>query len=189
MNDRENIPTNPAPEKGIAVAALLLAAGRSQRMGLCKQLLQLADRPAIAHCLDTLVAAGFGEIVVVVSPTGDEVAGAVSRYPVVVAVNETDFCDMADSVRTGLSHLASGATGILVALADHPLVRPVTVRALVGFTEKSPTPSYPVHDGAKGHPTLFPATILQDLREVETCGTSSHGTGTRFVWCRWPTRG
>lgn len=169
MNDRENIRTNPAPEKGIAVAALLLAAGRSQRMGLCKQLLQLADRPAIAHCLDTLVTAGLGEIVVVVSPTGDEVAGAVSRYPVVVAVNETDSCDMADSVRTGLSHLASGATGILVALADHPLVRPATVAALAGLHGEEPDAILiPVHDGAKGHPTLFPATILQDLSEVET---------------------
>jgi CTP:molybdopterin cytidylyltransferase MocA len=138
-------------------------------MGLCKQLLQLADRPAVVHCLDTLLAAGCKEIVTVVSPNGEEVAATVSRYPVVVAVNETDSCDMADSVRTGLSRLTSGPTGILVALADHPLVRPDTVRALADLHEEEPDAILiPVHDGAKGHPTLFPATLLHEIGGVAT---------------------
>lgn len=156
-------------KKSVTVAAILLAAGKSQRMGLCKQLLQLADRPAVAHCLDTHLAAGIGEIVAVVSPGAEEVAAAVSRYPVVVAVNESDSCDMADSVRTGSAHLASNPTGILVALADHPLVRPATVRSLVELHGQEPGAILiPVHDGAKGHPTLFPAPILRDICIVPT---------------------
>jgi CTP:molybdopterin cytidylyltransferase MocA len=164
-----NITTDPAPAPAENVAAILLAAGKSQRMGLCKQLLQLADHPAVAHCLDTLMAAGVKEIVTVVSPSGEEVAAAVSRYPVVVAVNETDSCDMADSVRTGLSRLTSGPTGILVALADHPLVRPATVRALVDLHRgEQDAILIPVHDGAKGHPTLFPAPLLRDIGGTTT---------------------
>lgn len=151
------------------VAAILLAAGKSQRMGLCKQLLQLADRPAVAHCLDTLTAVGLKEIVAVVSPSGDEVAAALSHYPVVVVANESDSCDMADSVRTGLARLTSGSTGVLVALADHPLVRPDTVQALVNRHGEEPDAILiPVHDGAKGHPTLFPAAILQEIGQVAT---------------------
>ena len=165
-----NNTTVPArEEKAAAVAAILLAAGKSQRMGVCKQLLQLADRPAVAHCLDTLLAANIKEIVAVVSPDAEDVAAAVSRYPVVVAVNETGSCDMADSVRTGLAHLSPNATGILVALADHPLVRPATVKALADLHGQEPDAILiPVHDGAKGHPTLFPVSLLQDLRQVAT---------------------
>lgn len=155
--------------KTATVAAILLAAGKSQRMGLCKQLLQLADRPAVAHCLDTLLAAGIEEIVAVVSPTGDDVGAAVSRYPVVVAVNDSDSCDMADSARTGLSRLTASPTGILVALADHPLVRPATVRSLVELHGQEPDAILiPVHDGTKGHPTLFPAPILREIGDAAT---------------------
>lgn len=156
-------------KKSVTVAAILLAAGKSQRMGLCKQLLQLADRPAVAHCLDTLLTAGIEEVIAVVSPDAQEVAAAVSRYPVVVAVNGSDSCDMADSARTGLARLTSGPTGILVALADHPLVSPATVRSLVELHGQEPGAILiPVHDGAKGHPTLFPAPILREIDEAAT---------------------
>jgi CTP:molybdopterin cytidylyltransferase MocA len=76
---------------------------------------------------------------------------------------------MADSVRTGLGHLSQGATGILVALADHPLVSQETVRALAERHRQEPDAIViPVHDGAKGHPTLFPRACLEDIRELPT---------------------
>jgi len=59
------------------VSAILLAAGRSRRMGSCKQLLPLGDSTVIARCLDALVAGGAGEIVVVVSEDGHDVAEAI----------------------------------------------------------------------------------------------------------------
>ena len=146
------------------VSALLLAAGSSRRMGVCKQLLQLADRPAVAHCIDTLVAAGIGEVVVVVGSRGDAVAAAVAGYPVTVAVNVGEECEMADSVRTGLAHLTAEASAVLVALADHPLVRPDTVRSLAELHREEPDAIIiPVHDGAKGHPTLFPRAVIAEI--------------------------
>ncbi|AJE04114.1 nucleotidyltransferase family protein [Geobacter pickeringii] len=151
------------------VAALLLAAGNSRRMGVCKQLLRLADRPAIVHCVDTLVAAGIGEIVVVVGSRGDAVAAAVAGYPLTVAVNAGEECEMADSVRTGLARLAAGATAVMVALADHPLVRPDTIRALVERHREEPDAIIiPVHDGVKGHPTLFPRAVIAGIAALPT---------------------
>lgn len=138
-------------------------------MGVCKQLLRLADRPAILHCIDTLVAAGIGEIVVVVGSRGDAVAAAVAGYPVTVAVNAGEECEMADSVRTGLARLVAGSAAVLVALADHPLVSPDTVRALVERHREEPNAIIiPVHDGAKGHPTLFPRTAIAEIATLPT---------------------
>ena len=58
------------------VAAILLAAGRSSRMGRSKQLLPLGDSTVIGRCIDTLKAGGVELIVTVVSPEGAAVAGA-----------------------------------------------------------------------------------------------------------------
>ncbi|WP_298434999.1 nucleotidyltransferase family protein, partial [Geobacter sp.] len=104
------------------------------------------------------------EVVVVVGSRGDAVAAAVAGYPVTVAVNVGEECEMADSVRTGLAHLSGGASAVLVALADHPLVRPDTVRSLVELHREEPDAIIiPVHDGAKGHPTLFPRAVIAEI--------------------------
>ena len=55
------------------VAAIVVAAGLSRRMGSCKQLLELGGRTALARCLETLLAGGIREIVVVVAATKEEI--------------------------------------------------------------------------------------------------------------------
>src|SRR6516165_8246034 len=108
------------------VSALLLAAGSSRRMGTCKQLLPVGDRTAVARCLETIVAAGLEDIIVVVGAGSEEVVELVRPFPVTVVRNRSPDSDMAQSVRTGLAAVADSATGVCVALADHPLVRPET---------------------------------------------------------------
>lgn len=83
------------------VAAILLAAGQSRRMGTCKQLLPLEGRTVIARSLETLLAGGVGELIVVIGPDGDEVARAARDYPVTIVRTSDPRGDMATSVRTG----------------------------------------------------------------------------------------
>ena len=56
-----------------SVTAILLAAGKSLRMGSCKQLLPLGESTVIGRCIGALVTGGAGEIVVVVSEEGNGV--------------------------------------------------------------------------------------------------------------------
>jgi molybdenum cofactor cytidylyltransferase len=146
-----------------SVSALLLAAGSSSRMGQTKQLLQLGEKPVVRHCADALVAARIPEIVVVISAADHEVRQALSGLPVTFVVNVSPGSDMAESVRTGLTAVGS-PSGILVCLSDHPLVRPETIEALatehLNIPDKIIIPSY---NGRRGHPSLFPKRILQDL--------------------------
>lgn len=76
-------------------------------MGSCKQLLPLDGKPVIAHCLETLLAAGIEELIVVVGPHGDEVARAARGYPVQIVLNADPEAEMASSVRTGRQALSS----------------------------------------------------------------------------------
>jgi molybdenum cofactor cytidylyltransferase len=148
------------------VAAILLAAGRSRRMGSCKQLLPLGDSTVIKRCIGALVTGGAGEVVVVVSEKGSGVAEAVRAYPVRVVVNPEPEGDMASSVRAGRDALTAEVSGVIVSLCDYPLVAAGTITSLI--TEHGVSPGriiIPCYQERRGHPLLFPRTILNELAD------------------------
>ena len=151
------------------VSAVLLAAGRSERMGAPKPLLALQGRPAVVRCLESLRDSGIAEIVLVVNPEGGDIVTAAKDIHVRVAVNERPGSDMAASVRAGLAVVGRDATGVLVCLCDHPLVRPETIEAILSLHARHPDAIIiPSYRGRKGHPTLFPRFVQEDLGKVAT---------------------
>lgn len=146
-------------------AAILLAAGNSRRMGSSKQLLDFGGKTVLARCLETLLAGGVREIVVVVGIAGDAVVIEAGRFPVQVVVNCDPGGDMASSLRVGRDALSKAVRGIIVALCDYPLVRPETVSLLLGKHASFPDKIIiPVTGGRRGHPLLLPRLILNELR-------------------------
>lgn len=147
-----------------SVAAILLAAGKSRRMGSCKQLLPLGESTVIGRCLDALVTGGAGEIAVVVSEGGNGVAAAVRDYPVRIVVNPECEGDMASSVRAGRDALTAEVSGVVVSLCDYPLVSAGTInRLIVGHGESPGSIIIPCYRERRGHPLLFPLGILNEL--------------------------
>jgi molybdenum cofactor cytidylyltransferase len=147
-----------------SVAAILLAAGASRRMGTCKQLLQLEGKTVLARCLETLLHGGIEEIVVVVAPTGDEVPRAAASYPVRVVRNAEPDGDMAASICTGRDALSPAVSGVVIALCDYPLVRAGTITRLAEAHRQAPgNIIVPCHDGHRGHPPLLPRRLLDAL--------------------------
>jgi molybdenum cofactor cytidylyltransferase len=154
---------------GTEVSAILLAAGLSQRMGAPKPLLPIQGRPAVVRCLESLRNSGIAEIVLVVNPEGGDIVDAAKDIPARVAVNELPGSDMAASVRAGLELVNRFAAGVLVCLCDHPLIRPETLESMILAHSRMPgTIIIPVYHGRKGHPTLFPRFVLEDLAKVAT---------------------
>ncbi|MGE5843348.1 MAG: nucleotidyltransferase family protein [Syntrophaceae bacterium] len=151
------------------VSAILLAAGRSQRMGAPKPLLPIRGRPAVVRCLECLRDSQVPDIVVVVNPEGGAIAEAAGEFPVRVAVNELPGSDMAESVKAGLSLVDRDATGVLVCLCDHPLVSPETIAAMASAHSRMPGAIViPAWRGRRGHPTLFPRLLLEGLETFAT---------------------
>ncbi|MDD2736827.1 MAG: nucleotidyltransferase family protein [Desulfuromonadaceae bacterium] len=151
------------------VAALLLAAGKSSRMGSCKPLLPLGDVTVMERCLNTLHRGGVNEIIVVVSLHGEDVDRAARDHSVQIVVNTDESGDMASSIRVGRDNTTSETSGIIVALCDYPLVLPGTVKTLIDEHAKHPECIItPTCKGRRGHPLLLPRLILEELTEGKT---------------------
>jgi molybdenum cofactor cytidylyltransferase len=134
-------------------------------MGRLKQLLPLGDRAVLRHTIDALCQAGVHEIVVVRGPDPGRYAAALANSGARLVQNETPGSEMADSVRLGLGQVDRAAfSGILVCLADHPLVLAETCMTMLRLHRLSPGKIIiPAFRGRRGHPCLFPASIISDI--------------------------
>jgi molybdenum cofactor cytidylyltransferase len=146
------------------VLGVVLAAGRSRRMGRSKPLLQVGERSFLRAAVETLMAGGCRDVVVVVASSDVETeacsAGARVRW------NDAQDAEQVDSLRLGLAAAPADATAALVHPVDHPLVRPATVRALIDAHSAHPGAIVrPSHSGQPGHPTLFPRAVWPALQD------------------------
>ncbi len=159
-------------------------------MGSLKPLLQLADKPVIRWSVDALLTAGVDDIVVVLGPNGAEIAATVNSLPLTVAWNLDPASDMAGSVRAGLCALQANASAVLVCLADHPLVTAATITLLIEAHWRQPDKIIiPLYDGRKGHPTLFPRQVLEELNVLPTLRDIIHKEPQRIELCHVRDRG
>jgi len=133
-------------------------------MGTLKQLLPFPDRPAIVCCLQSILDAGIDDVVVVVGPDSQELVRAIKGFPLTITMNLLPESDMSQSVRTGFQAISAASSGVFICPCDHPLVKPDTYSAIAGLHHRWPdTIIIPVFNGRRGHPTLFPRHILEDI--------------------------
>ena len=153
----------------LRVAALLLAAGSSNRMGTSKQLLCLGDRPVIRHCFDTIITAGIQTVVVVINDRSDGIAEALAGTSATIVRNTIPGSQMADSVRRGLNTLCDDYSGFIVCLSDHPLISTATYKAIISAHQAMPDKIIiPVYGGRRGHPSLFPPGAIKEIESEAT---------------------
>lgn len=165
-------------------AGVVLAAGRSVRMGEPKALLEVGGRTFLSATVSALLDGGCSPVVVVVAGDGgsgdggsgnagsgnagaeDAVARAARGLPVTVVGNTARGSEQLDSILRGLDALPRDVDGAVVLPVDHPLVRPGTVAALIRSARSSPDAVVrPTCAGRPGHPTLFPRSVWPRLRE------------------------
>ena len=117
----------------VRVAGIILAAGRSTRMGSPKQLLEIDGRPMIAHVIDTALATTLDEIVVVVGHAATRIRAAIAqtvvgagrgKVPLRVVEAGAEPQGISQSLRVGIrAACAAGADAAAVLLGDEPDVR------------------------------------------------------------------
>jgi len=146
------------------ICAVVLAAGRSERMGTQKLLLSLGKRPVIACVVDELLRSPLYQILVVVGRDGEQIQSALAGSAVAFFSNPDPAGDMLSSVRCGLRALPDSCEAVLVVLGDQPGVTQGRITELVHAYHKSSCGIIvPTHAGRRGHPLLFAARYREEI--------------------------
>ena len=149
------------------VAAILLAAGQSRRMGAFKPLLPFGDKTVIESCIDYLRAGGAWPIVVVIGNRGEDVRAKLADAPVVFAVNPDPASEMNASIACGISRLPASARATLIALTDQPAIPASVVAALIEEWRSEAKLVKPDFAGHGGHPVLADLSLRAELLSLD----------------------
>jgi len=151
------------------VAAILLAAGRSRRMGEFKPLLPFGDQTVIESCVKNLCAAGIDEaIIIVVGHRADDVREQLKGFDVGFAYNPDPDSEMSVSIAVGVEKISPHVKAILIALVDHPAVPPSVITQLIDEWRRCDARLVqPEYKGRGGHPVLIDLTYRAALRNLD----------------------
>ena len=149
-----------------SAAAVVLAAGMSRRMAAAgpKQLLRFAGKPLLQHALESIHAAGVGEVVLVLGAEAEAIQQQVQLGGATVVLNPDYQQGMGTSLRTGLAAVSSAAGAALVILADQPFVQPETLQRLIAFhAQSSAQIVLPLYRGFRGNPVLLDRSVFPEV--------------------------
>ncbi|MCU0681005.1 MAG: molybdopterin-binding/glycosyltransferase family 2 protein [Polyangiaceae bacterium] len=164
-------PTLAPPARPARVGAIVLAAGRSRRMGDNKLLALFEGKPMLAHVVDALAATRASPLVIVTGHEADRVREALAGRDVRFVHNPAHDEGMSTSLRAGLGALGDrvdsvdSVDGALVCLGDMPLVAPAHVEALLDAFEAEGGGAIcaPAFERKRGNPVLWPARYFAEM--------------------------
>ena len=160
----------PAPEKGHRIAGLVLAAGRSTRMGGPNKLLEeINGRPLVRIATDHVLASGARPVIVVTGHQRERVERALAGLAVTF-VHNPDFADgLSTSLKAGIGSVPADADGAIVCLGDMPQVTPKLIDRLIGAFDpaRGALVVIPTIDGKRGNPVLWSRRFFNDLMALE----------------------
>jgi molybdenum cofactor cytidylyltransferase len=149
------------------VAAVVLAAGGSKRMGQAKQLLPVDGQPMVRRVVQAVCQAGLAQVVVVVGAEGERVARALADLDLEIVHNHAWEQGMSTSLRAGLNALRPEIEAALLVLADQPGLTPAMLSAVMDAYRTSRAPIVaPFYRGRRGNPVLFARALFAELGQV-----------------------
>lgn len=155
---------SPAAE-GPRVAALVLAAGRSTRMGAENKLLLPVDGvPMALRAVMAARASRATSVTVVLGHEAGAVEAALAGSGAGFARNPDPAQGMSGSLRVGITALADDIDAVVVLLGDMPRITAAHVDRLIeAFDPAQPAIIVPEHQGRRGNPVLWPRAFFAEM--------------------------
>jgi molybdenum cofactor cytidylyltransferase len=159
-------PRAAAPRPGRRIAAVVLAAGRSTRMGGPNKLLaKINDRPLVRIAVEAALTSKAHPVIVVTGHQRDRVEAALDGLDVRL-VRNPDFAEgLSTSVKTGIAAVPEDVDGAIVCLGDMPQVNAPLIDRLIGAfdPEKGALVVVPAIDGQRGNPVVWSRRFFPEL--------------------------
>lgn len=148
------------------MGAIVLAAGRSTRMGANKLVADLDGRPVFAHVVAALAEAGL-PVIAVTGNDPDAVRAALDPMPPgLTFTHAADFAEgMSRSLAAGLAAAPPEWQAALVCLGDMPRIRAATFRRLASLAGAAAA-AVPLFEGRRGHPVLWDRSQFAALAAI-----------------------
>jgi molybdenum cofactor cytidylyltransferase len=152
------------------VTGLVLGAGGSTRLGRPKQLLPYGDGTLLGHVVATARSVGFGQLVVAVGGSADDVRAGVDLSGAEVVVNDAYGDGCSSSIAAALEVVRGDV--LVLMLGDQPGVSAETCRALIAGRGDADLAACRYDDG-RGHPFAFGRAVFGELGDLH---------GDKGVW-------
>ena len=154
---------------GHEIVAIILAAGRSERMGAFKPLLPFGSQTVIESCIQSLRDGGVQDVVVVVgqSESASALSDLLRDSAVTIAVNPERESEMNASIAVGVAALPGSAKVVLITPADYPAVPGQVVQRLLAEWKLGALLAKPTFDEQGGHPVLIDLSFRDQLLALD----------------------
>ena len=163
------------------ISVIILAAGKSTRMGKQKLRMPLGQHSMLEHTVDNYLNSKADEVIVVVGHEADEMKQLLARKPVTIIYNPHYKDGIGTSISAGVQHIKETTQLIVIALADQPYIRSDIINYLVDMHRDSNKGiTIPVYKGTRGNPAIFSISYKKELLELQG------DTGGRQVIDRHP---
>lgn len=152
------------------VAALVLAAGRSSRMGAANKLLmKVGGVPMVLRAVNAARASCAESVTVVVGHEAEAIGTALAASGATIVDNPDHAQGMSSSLRHGLAALPDDIDAVIVLLGDMPRITAEHVdRLIAAFDPAAPSIVMPEKDGRRGNPILWPREFFVAMAGI--CG-------------------
>jgi molybdenum cofactor cytidylyltransferase len=153
----------------LRVAGVVLAAGRSSRMGSHNKLAEtIGGKPIIARVAEAAIASGAEPVIVVTGFEAERIEAALRGLSVAFAHNPEFNKGMSGSLRTGLCALPPDCDGALILLGDMPEIGASDLEALMAAFAQAGKDAIcvPVRSGGRGNPVLWGASYFAEMKQI-----------------------
>jgi molybdenum cofactor cytidylyltransferase len=159
-----------SPPRSPKVHAVVLAAGRSSRMGGPNKLMaQFSGEPLIRRTVERTLASKTSGAVVVTGHQAARIQAALEGLEIVFAHNPDFASGLAGSLKAGVAALPEDAAGALIVLGDMPGVGTSDIDRLIDAFCKTGGQAIvrATHDGKRGNPVLLPRALFRAVAQLE----------------------
>lgn len=150
------------------ISAIILAAGESERMDKCKQLLKICGKNMVEKVVETVKDSQVDETIVVLGHKADQVLEKLPEEDLKIVFNPDYQNGMSTSLKAGIRGLGEETEAVLIVLADQPLVEPEVINRMIKEYEDSDDLILaPVYEGERGNPVLLDISLKDEMMGIE----------------------
>jgi len=152
-------------------AAIILAAGKSSRLGQPKQLLQYQNKILLQHAIDVAKQSEIKQVIVVLGSGYESIIAAIDLSGIHVVKNDRWQTGIASSINCGINALreiSPTSEAAILMVSDQPYITPSLLNSLISEQLENGKPIVACeYDNTIGIPAIFHKSIFDQLTELK----------------------